>query len=244
MNRLLDIKQNFQRSLNTYDRDAFVQSHIAETLASYITHHASPPNRLLEIGCGTGFLTRSLQKWSHLSHYFLNDLNEDARSLFGDSYHFVSGNAEDCVLPNKLDAIVSASTFQWFHRLPCFFNRAFTLLNSDGILAFSTFGTDHFHELRHLTGNGLSYFPKDELASFLDESGFSLLFSGEETTTIYFEKPLDVLRHLRATGVNGGFQSCWSIKRYHTFTSQYEEFFATEQGIPLTFHPIYMIAKK
>ena len=244
MNRLLDIKQNFQRSLTTYNRDAFVQRQIAETLASYITRHASSPNRLLEIGCGTGFLTRSLQKWSHLSHYFLNDLNENVRPLFGDPYHFVFGNAEDCVLPDRLDAIVSASTFQWFQRLPCFFNRAFALLNSDGLLAFSTFGTNHFHEIRHLTGNGLAYFTKEELASSLSENGFRLLFSDEETTTIYFEKPLDVLRHLRTTGVNGGFQSCWSIKQYHTFASQYKERFSTEQGIPLTFHPIYMIAKK
>ena len=179
-----------------------------------------------------------------MSHYFLNDLNEDVGSLFGDPYYFVSGNAENCVLPDRLDAIVSASTFQWFHCLPSFFNRAFTLLNSGGILAFSTFGTDHFHELRHLTGNGLTYFSKEDLTSCLNECGFRLLFSDEETITIYFEKPLDVLRHLRATGVNGGFQSCWSIKQYHAFKSQYEKHFSTEQGIPLTFHPIYIIAKK
>lgn len=244
MNRSLGIKQGFQNSLKTYHQEAVVQRRIAETLASHLDRHVSSPDRLLEIGCGTGFLTQKLENWSRSGLYYLNDLNEDVESLFDKRYRFIAGDAEECDLPDRLDAIVSASAVQWFCNLSRFFDKSFDLLNPNGVLAFSTFGADHFQELRRLTGNGLVYFSPQDLIESLKAKGFQILFSDEEIISVYFEKPVDVLRHLRQTGVNGDLQPRWSIKRLRQFQAQYEEFFSTEQGLPLTFHPIYLIAKK
>ena len=244
MNHLLDIRQSFQESLETYRREAAVQQRIAETLACRIVQHVPPPTRLLEIGCGTGFLTENLRPWSRSSTYYLNDLNEEAGYLFDRRYRFIGGDAETMDLPGDLDAIVSASTFQWLHNLSVFFAKAFGLLRSNGVLAFSTFGPAHFQELRKLTGNGLTYFSQEDLAACLEKKNFQLLFSHEEKITLYFDQAVDVLRHLRKTGVSGSFRSPWSVKHFREFQARYEELFSSGKGLPLTFHPIFLIAKK
>ena len=244
MSRLFDIRQSFQESLETYRREAVVQQRIAKTLACHIAQHVPPPTRLLEIGCGTGFLTENLWDWSRSSTYFLNDLNEEAGYLFDRRYRFIGGDAETIDLPGDLGAIVSASTFQWFRNLSAFFAKAQRLLRSNGVLAFSTFGPTHFQELRKLTENGLTYFSRENLAACLEKKNFQILFSHEEKITLYFDQAVDVLRHLRKTGVNGGFRSPWSVKHFREFQARYEKLFSSGKGLPLTFHPVFLIAKK
>ena len=242
------IRDRFEGGRSTYDRAAVAQRMIAENLSRMIRHHLPPPKRLLEIGCGTGFLSRRLAAWADGGDYFLNDLNEHSEKSVAAlplTYRaFIPGDAEICSFPGNLDAIVSASTFQWFRDLPRFIERAACLLNPGGGLAFSTFGRANFQEIRSLWGNGLNYHSPDDHRGWLQDADFELCETFEEVFPVFFETPLDVLRHLRETGVNGNFNSSRNPQHLLSLVKEYRSRFSTVQGVRLTFHAIYLVARR
>lgn len=67
----------------------------------------------------------------------------------------------------------------------------------------------------------------------------------EEEVTLWFPSPIEVLRHLKETGVTGTEKQMWSRQRLARFTDSYQRQFGTATGqVPLTYHPIYLILKK
>ena len=54
------VRQHFSFHACEYDRYAKVQHVVAKRLDSLLKAHKSPWHMALEVGCGTGFLTRQL----------------------------------------------------------------------------------------------------------------------------------------------------------------------------------------
>lgn len=189
----------------------------------------------------------------------------ETTSLFESGIRFEAGDAEQLTFPRPLDLIASCSTFQWFSDLQRFFHRAHAALNDGGILAFTTFGEENMREIRSLTGSGLDYTSPSRLREMLHEASFDILHFEEEVVSLSFPSPKDVLKHLRMTGVTGTTKSMWTPHRFALFCREYEARFGVEKetekkavekeagkevaeeakkGVTLTYHPIYIIARK
>ena len=153
------LKNRFAANLRSYNSLAVVQERICEELAELIgTHVPGKITRGLEVGTGTGFLTRRLLERYPDAEWTLNDLVE-ASECFLQPY--VGGRKTQCYwgdaesLPafgRPFDLIATASTVQWFDDLPAFLNRTQEMLAAGGRLALSTFGPDNFEEIRATTG--------------------------------------------------------------------------------------------
>jgi malonyl-CoA O-methyltransferase len=52
-----------------------------------------------------------------------------------------------------------------------------------------------------------------------------------------------VLQHLRATGVNSIGQQVWTRKQVNAFITEYTDRFSGGQGVCLTYHPLFIIAR-
>ena len=63
------IKQRFSRSLQTYEQTAIVQREMAKILTEFLPQNKNFDS-ILEIGCGTGFLTRELVKKNKLYYIY------------------------------------------------------------------------------------------------------------------------------------------------------------------------------
>ena len=96
----------------------------------------------------------------------------------------------------------------------------------------------------YLSGVGLKYFPKETLCEILENSGFELITIEEEIVEMYFESPFGVLEHLRNTGVNGVSNVVWTRKMFNDFCRSYTERYAFSSGVKLTYHPIWVVARK
>lgn len=239
------IQQHFEASLPTYERHASAQAAIAARLAGLVRQHVQDsPSRVLELGCGTGILSRMLKKAFPSAQLHLNDLNGKAfdavRHLSG---HFIPGDAETIELPSRMDLVASSSTFHWFDDLPGLFGKLRSLVNKGGLLAFSSFGPDNLREIRTLRGKGLNYLNRGKIVETLKENGFDIIHASDALMPLVFETPREVLRHLKLTGVNGGFSSCWTKSGLSAFTTEYIERFSTGGGVTLTYHPLYVIAQ-
>ncbi len=112
-----------------------------------------------------------------------------------------------------------------------------------GYLVFSSFGADNLREIKQLTGQGLSYTALSVLQQQLMQAGFEILHAEQQHLTLYFDNPRAVLKHLRATGVTANSsQFRWSKASLSRFEQDYMAL-VTPQGVPLCYHPLYIVAR-
>lgn len=146
-----------------YDDAASVQRIVAERLAGRIAAAGLPPEpRILELGCGTGFLTRALHAAIGPARWMVSDIApamvERARTALdlAADYRAIDGEAVDPAL-GRFDLIASSLAFQWFADLPRAAAALAERLEPGGLLAFSTMAADNFPEwTAALADEGLS----------------------------------------------------------------------------------------
>lgn len=245
------VSRGFSGCYETYTSEAVVQQQIALKLACMVQQQlAIMPHRAVEVGCGSGFMTDRLLRLFPQTEWFLNDIAPSSAEYAKAAAkregvvraNFVLGDAEKWELPPGIDLFASSSAIQWFVDLELFVARLAGAMSSGGIVAISSFGPKNLKEVKHLTGNGLSYLGFDELKRLFSRH-FEVVDSSELLTSLYFDKPIDVLKHIKQTGVNGAFRQCWTKGRLEKFCADYAAF-ATKDGFPLTYHPLYVIARK
>lgn len=244
-----EIKCRFKRSVKSYEDNALVQKEIVDHLFKLLQDTGGhKPERVLEIGCGTGLLTRKLKNIIGTPRLFINDLVEEMcerTALFcglPDS-HCLVGDIEELNLPGQFDWMVSTSTFQWFSKLQATFRKFASHLNEGGLLMFNTFGNQNMVELRPFTQEGLKYLSYEEMATHLSPY-FEILYFQDKRHKLYFSEPVDILRHLKQTGVNAGnSKRSWTKKTLQDFSCSYEKD-PFQNKYPLTYHPMYFICRK
>ncbi|MCF2707741.1 malonyl-ACP O-methyltransferase BioC [Bacteroides pyogenes] len=258
------IAERFGKAAATYPREANVQRRIAGKMIGLLqTHIPSPCPEVIEFGCGTGTYSRLLFDAFRPRRLFLNDLCPKMEACCGDllkehRVSFLPGDAETIPFPAGTSLITSCSALQWFESPEKFFERCNALLRSRGYFAFSTFGKENMREVRTLTGNGLPYRSLEELEKALSPR-FDIIHSEEEIIPLAFRGSIEVLYHLKQTGVNAPFQSNrgsiptgqegsgtrpWTRRDLHEFCERYDRLFRRDHSVSLTYHPIYIIAKK
>lgn len=248
MNKEL-IAQRFTKAAGTYSREAHVQHQIAHKMIGLLQQHlpAASPRRIVEFGCGTGIYSRLLLRSLRPEQLLLNDLCSEmqhpCRDLLNEHVSFVSGDAEQLCFPQETQLITSCSTLQWFEQPEAFFRRCSNYLAAHGYLAFTTFGQSNMTEIRQLTGNGLVYRSRRELETSLSTL-YDIIYSEEEVIPLTFDSPMQVLQHLKQTGVTGTGTHSWTRSSLQQFCDQYVHQFSRGENVSLTYHPIYIIAKK
>lgn len=228
------IGEKFGKALSTYEENAGAQKRIVESLVSLIGDKKF--DYILEIGHGSGFLTRLISEKTKPVKMDFIDLYEvepfkvcvDETYLVGDAEEIVDSLAKK--RPSSYDAIVSASAIQWFVNPQRFLDRCAALLKSGGTLLISTFSPDNLKELQRVNPYRILYRSVEELKAWLRES-FEDIQIEEERLKISFSSGHDLLRHLLATGVGASGGSSLSL-------SQLKELLPDS----ITYSPVYIRA--
>lgn len=246
------IAERFAKARHTYGREARVQRQVAAHMLRLLLAQTAGRRfrHVTEFGCGTGCYSRLLLHALRPDSLLLNDLCTDMLECVADLCQrpdvcFLPGDAEVMDVAPGTDLITSCSTLQWFADPATFFVRCQQALAATGILAFSSFGPENMREIRRLTGHGLDYLSPADLAQLLTAAGFHLLHFEETEVSLSFAHPLDVLRHLKQTGVTGTGKQMWTRGKLQTFCDDYRSNFCLPDGqVTLTYHPVFVVAKK
>ena len=245
------IRRRFARSVRSYAEYARAQQMIAGRMCAMLRPLLSDrPADVLEIGCGTGTFTRLFMQHFHPARMTLIDICPEVREALDDvlslpGLEFLAGDAEQCRLPKGQELIISCSVLQWLEHPEDFIRHCRSLLVSGGTLAISTFGPDNLREVKDITGSGLDYPPLERLRQMLSSAGLETVAAEEESIVLDFPSAIDVLRHLKHTGVNGITHTSWTPARLARFSDEYLLRFGTSDGnVTLTYHPVYLIARR
>lgn len=236
MNKEL-IRARFAKNLKNYNDNAKIQMRMAEKLSNLVKN--TKVKNILEIGCGTGFLTKIVNNRICFESYtaidivpeckdFIKEINSEIKFLVEDIESFIINNKDE-----RFDLIISNATLQWTNNFEKTVKYLQKMLTSNGELVFSTFGEENFREIYHILGTSLEYYSIRELATLFPEAIIE-----PEIHIMSFESPKDVLRHLQLTGVNAIEERSWTKKDLMRFENGYNNL--CPQRTILTYNPVYL----
>lgn len=237
------VKKHFEKSLDKYDENAVVQKFLAKKLAEETALLKNEFGNILELGSGTGLLTRELKEKLKFNSYTANDLSEKSKKYIDKilkNYIFISGNAQKIHTGKTYDLIISNAMFQWFSNLDEVLNKYKNFLNKEGIIAFTTFLPDNFPQFKEISGLSLKYKSKSELEEILNKN-YKIITLKEYKKTLEFNSPLELLYHMKNTGVNSLNSTTWTFSDVKNFCRKYSKLYPKTA---LTYSSILVIAQK
>ena len=262
------VRRAFSRSAASYDAAAQLQHAVEARLLESLDYLDDPalkreaPQRVLDLGCGTGRASLAMQKrWPKADIISLDlalPMLQQARAASRRWNPFVRVPQQVCAdaraLPladASVDVLFSNLCLQWVEDLDALFAGFRRVLKPQGLLLVSTFGPETLWELRDAFAHA------DEaphVSPFADSAGFgdALVRAGfhqpvldrEVETTHYPDLPA-LMRELRAIGATNALAS-----RRHTLTGRARfaaaaaayEAHRDAQGLPATWETISAMA--
>lgn len=151
------IEQCFNRSAKTYDAAAMLQASVAKRLSQRLPHVS--PEKILEIGCGTGLFSEELlTKFPHAS-ISLTDISpamiDICKKRMGSSaqLEFACMDGEAISTQTSFDLIVSNMTLHWFADFKNSFANMISKLSPGGKIFFAMLGENSLREFREICQN-------------------------------------------------------------------------------------------
>ncbi len=207
------LTQRFSRAAATYDAHAHIQKKCRQDLAAFFPEKAG---EILELGCGTGGLSRRLRAKYPAAGITLVELSREmlkeaekklgaarTRTVCADAETFIRGCEE------KFDLIVSGAAMHWFSGLDQMMAHCRRLLAPGGSFIASLFGPGSLGNLgkalAHSGGAAVAAadFPTRERLKALLETNFIHTRIEEKTINRRYHSTLDLLRQLQKTGTSG-----------------------------------------
>lgn len=253
------VRERFNRAAEGYDQFAHVQREVGRRLDQRFELLKIQPERVLDLGAGTGQLTAAMQKRYPKSELIATDLAESMLKRVP-RRHFLARHpgkvaADMHALPfanAQFDVVVSNFVLQWSDDLPRLFQETARLLRPSGVLAFSTLGPDSLKELRQawaaVDQDPAHVHQFDDMHDVGDAMLAALLADpviDREEIIVEYQTTQQLFADLRGVGVGNTQQArrrgLTSARRWREFSQALES--QRENGvIKLTYEVVYGLA--
>jgi len=268
------VQKRFSRAAGTYDGEAVVQKNMADQLMKVIEEvltHEQVTN-ILEIGCGTGYLTGQLLKLLDqkgklpLTEVFITDISGEmlytcrrkVEKQFGllTNLTFQQEDGETIKLSKTVNLIVSNAVFQWFQDLNSALGSLYNVLSKDGWLLFTTFGENTFQELHRTFNHVLGYRPGQpfvsapEVEKMMKENNFIDVKVLKETQRQYFGQVQDFFKAIKRVGASNACTlpnnrtNYLGKHNYEKIFYHYQKNNSTPQGVFCTYEILYCYGRR
>lgn len=244
------VARRFNRSALTYDSACRVQRSMAGRLMAALDQ--AVPARILELGCGTGYLTRLLAERypgaAILAVDFAGRMVEVARHrVAGRRVEFMVADAESAGFGSGWDLVISNATIQWFCTPAETLSRLGSGLSPGGRMLHSTFGPQTFGELRQVFAEaageavGLPLRSAGGWAGIVGQAGLAAE-ARRRCELVRYPTAADFLRELQATGATWRPHSAGAVPAppglLRQAIARYDRRFGAGDGVPVTYELI------
>jgi malonyl-CoA O-methyltransferase len=209
------LRASFERASAGYESAATLQATVAAELLERLQTFGLAPATVLDLGAGTGRVTRELKRRYRRALVVALDLApgmlRQARRHLRPWRRFarVCGDAQQLPLKDaSVDVIVSNLMLQWCQPLDAALAEVRRVLKPAGLFAFSTFGTDTLWELRAAWAEADGYTHVNHFAD-VHEVGDALVRAGlmepvldVDRIEVAYPDVLALMRDLKAIGAH------------------------------------------
>lgn len=245
------IGRRFEKAQATYGDHAQVQARVSAHLAALLRAHCGTiSGQAMDIGCGTGQLTRLIHQDHQLEAWTLNDLYSPPAALVNAlapaAVHTKVGDAQHLPLGGPYQLICAGSSLHWLTNPEAFCAQLPAYLTAGGVLAMATYGPGNLKEVAELTDHGLNYPAAHQWADWLSSAGLTINVFEEGEDVEHFDTPLHALKSLKATGVTAtGGRSIRTPAALRRLDEAWRAHFSLPDGrVTLSWRPVWIIATK
>ncbi|MCX7107176.1 MAG: malonyl-ACP O-methyltransferase BioC [Methylococcales bacterium] len=252
------IQRSFANASLTYDGVATLQRTVGEALLLLLDANKIT-GTVLDLGCGTGFLTGELIKQSSYKTLLALDIALPMLQATQDkltnetNINYICADAEHLPFAaQSIDSVFSNLALQWCSHLECVFTDIKRTLKPEGQLVFSTFGSQTLQELKKAWSTVDSYhhvnafYNQAQINQHLKQAGFTNIKIKSTVFTSRYDSVwtlMKELKHLGAQHVIVGRNNKTTTKTaMQKMIAAYEKHKVSDQ-IPATFEVISVIAK-
>lgn len=252
-----DIKDNFSDAVQYYHEHASLQENIAQRLAKSLDpwKYSLPDGPVLEIGAGTGFLSKHLSQMFKYRDLIVSDLSEEMVEFCknhlpeSDSITYQTLDAENAEWPELEYALITGNyVAQWFRHPAQTLSKIVASLKPGGLLLISFPASESFANWKQycidlglpFTGNEL---PDLERVVIDLSMGPMQVDYYEDDMVDRFEDVFDFFNHLKKTGTSTNLKSKkLSVKQLKLLNEYWLE---KENGkVNVQYHTAFIAAKR
>lgn len=248
---------NFNNAAEYYDQEAVVQNHVANRLIASLEPWKDilPPGPVLEIGCGTGFVSRKLPELFPERRIIFTDeapnMVDKCKTQFelSSRFEFDIHDAETIPVSEPTYAMtISNFVAQWFRDPAYTLGQWLEVTKPGGLLLAAFPGSESFPEWRKharslgipFTGNTL---PDTEEMVIKLSSAVTQVDYYEDTVTQNFACAADFFHHLKKIGAGKQLSGRpLTLKEMSLLINHWDA--QTEGDITVSYHIIFMAVKK
>lgn len=252
-----NIKGNFSDSVQYYHEHASLQENIADRLAKALEpwQYSIPDGPVLEIGAGTGFLTKHLSKMFKERDLIISDMSDEMVQFCKNEYSefdsilFETLDAEQADWQDEKYALIAGNyVAQWFKQPAQTLSKIATSLKPGGLLLISFPASESFSNWRQYcldlglpyTGNSLP--DLERVVIDLSMGPFKVDYY-EDDMIEAFEDVFDFFRHLKRIGTSTNLNSkMLSVKQLKLLNDYWLE---KDNGkVNVQYHTAFIAAKR
>jgi malonyl-CoA O-methyltransferase len=253
------LARNFSSAAVNYNQWAIPQRLIAEDMTKLLPVK-NRVNTILDVGCGTGYLTELLHERYPEAHILGIDVAPEmvktCRRRWADAHllSFQIADAEKYDYRCRFDLVASSFCFQWFCARELSIRRLAGMLNPGGTFACAIPVAGSLAELYETYQSvlcekmpGLEYVPSEDYVDILTDAGLRLTFLKEEAVQGLYKSGLHALRTFKEIGAT--FKHHWgytprSVAEVKKIAKHYECCYALDDGqVPITYKVLYLVAE-
>ncbi len=253
------VRRNFDCAANTYDKYAVLQQEIAGRLDERFEFIKINPQRIVDLGVGTGQVSFALAKRFRKSQIIGMDISlEMAKAFFRRvpwhkrfSGKISSICADIEVLPllnDSCELLVSSLTLQWCNDLEQVFAEAKRILKPGGLFMFTSFGPDSLKELRSCWGkldsdtHVSAFYDMHDLGDAMLRHGFLDPVMDIERITSYYDSVKELMVELKMIGASnvtsGRPRGLLNKSKWKALQENYE-LYRSDKGLPASYEIVY-----
>jgi malonyl-CoA O-methyltransferase len=215
------VKRAFSTASDSYDAHAVLQREIADRLLAHLEFAKIQPDRILDIGCGTGYFTRLLRGKYKKSIIVAADLSETMVKTTRDLHirrmpwhgRYLHAVTDAINLPFKsgsFDLVCSNLTMQWVTSPEHMLKEMRRVLAPGGLMLFSTFGRRTLIELRQTlaqieperAGHVLPFPDVTSLGDALTSLPVEMSVTDTDLFTLTYPDTISLIRELKGLGAS------------------------------------------